>query len=278
MKQNSKSNYCPCCAYLIAAFTLIISFFCWTNVVTSWYIASVLNERGVVVVAEREVFPVVVEKLHAAAKEEESVFEKLSASLLNNRKEPNKGEAKEEKEASSSAEATEDKKEEKDEFAQWELRSAYTLSIPKIGVYTSVYLPSRRYWDNKEWTLLEEQMQVGLTAGAVAYPHSARPGAKGNLIIAGHSSPPDERAEQSGNGHLFAQLPTLEAGDTISVLAGESFVDYEVTKIAVVSPNDTYILSQQRDDRILKLITCYPIGSTRDRWIVTAVRVSSGSK
>ena len=269
MKQNTKIYRCPCYAYLLAAFILIVSFFFWTSIVTSWYIASVLVERGVVIGGVEEVFHIEEANLHASAQKEElpavEQASPLTASIIN---------IKEEQETIEE----EWEVEEKDELSQWELRSAYTLSIPKIGVYTSVYLPSRRYWDNQEWELLEEQMQVGLTEGAVAYPHSARPGTRGNLIIAGHSSPPDDRAKQSDNGRLFAKLPALENGDTISVLAGESFVDYEVTNIAVVSPNDTYILSQQRDKRVLKLITCYPIGSTRDRWIVTAERVSSGSK
>ena len=159
------------------------------------------------------------------------------------------------------------------DFDTWELRNVYNLSIPKINVHTQVSLPSKTYWDAKEWELLEEQMQVGLAAGAVAYPHSPRPGGRGNLIIAGHSSPPDERARSGGHGRLFERLPELDEGDTISVTAGSKFVDYEVTGIEIVSPSQTQILAQQSASAQLKLITCYPIGSTRDRWVVTAQKV-----
>jgi len=159
------------------------------------------------------------------------------------------------------------------EFDTWELHNAYSLSIPKIGVHTNVSLPSRTYWDAQEWTLLEEQMQIGLSAGAVAYPHSVRPGRRGNVIIAGHSSPPDARAASKGHGSLFERLPELDEGDIISVVAGKTFVDYKVTSIQIVSPTKTDILAQQNTASQLKLITCYPIGTTRDRWVVTAERV-----
>lgn len=165
---------------------------------------------------------------------------------------------------------------EESELQEWGLAPAYTLSIPKIGVRTSVFQPVRTYWDRMEWSLLEEQMQVGLSYGAVAYPHSVQPGRRGSIIIAGHSSPPNARAQQSAYGWLFRKLPELEEGDTISILRGENFVDYTVESIAVVSASATGILEQQARQSVLKLITCYPIGTTKERWVVTAVQANAG--
>jgi len=153
----------------------------------------------------------------------------------------------------------------------WEVRKLYTLSIPEIGVRVPVSVPSRRYWDAKAWDLLEEQMQVGLLDGAVAYPHSADPGALGTLIVAGHSSPPTELAAASAYGNVFAKLPSLTEGDEIHVQIGNRSNVYRVQRTEIFTASDTYILAQQDDEKLLKLITCYPIGTSKDRWVITAV-------
>lgn len=160
---------------------------------------------------------------------------------------------------------------ETDEISQWEVRNAYSLSIPSLGVRTPVLLPSMRFWENRQWNLLEEQMQIALYYGSVAYPHSVRPGDTGTLIIAGHSSPPNERAAESSFGSLFERVPELSPGDEVIVTENGERLTYIVTESIIVSPTNTDILRQQNDKSIVKLITCYPIGTTRDRMIVTAV-------
>jgi len=156
------------------------------------------------------------------------------------------------------------------ELAQWGLRRGFSISIPAIQVRAPVLIPSRRFWDGGKWDLLEEQMQVGLNFGAVEYPHSVQPGKAGSLIIAGHSSPPDSAAESGGYGHLFARLPELRAGDTIAITAGGETLTYVVEDAVVVAPQETSVLNQHESESVLKLITCYPIGTTRDRLVVIA--------
>ena len=254
-------------SYVCAVSAIILSFGFWTWIVTVWCIGALGTIRGENVVLSRQeeaVSPapitasLLVQESRLAAEEEQKT-EPLhpSAPIL-----PSEGEV---------SDATEET-----ELQKWGLSPAYTLSIPKIGIRTSVYQPARTYWDRQEWNLMEEQMQVGLSYGAVAYPHSVQPGRRGAVIIAGHSSPPDERAMQSAYGWLFRKLPELEEGDTISILRGENFVDYTVESIAVVSPGATEILAQQTKQPVLKLITCYPIGTAKERWVVTAVQANAG--
>lgn len=159
------------------------------------------------------------------------------------------------------------------ELRHWELANAYTLSIPSIGVKTPVLLPSRRYWDNRDWSLLEQQMQVALSHGTVAYPHSVLPGQHGSLIVAGHSSPPHERAEMSEYGDIFARIPELTEGEKLTVAFGNDTLDYVVDSIRIVDPQDTAVLKQDTSLEELRIITCYPVGTTKDRMIVTARRV-----
>jgi len=157
-----------------------------------------------------------------------------------------------------------------DKRAQWGLTHRYELAIPSLGVRVPVYVPDRKFWDAAQWDLLEEQMQVGLLYGAVAYPHSVAPGSPGALIIAGHSSPPNDRAEESVYGKIFARLPELQTGSEVSVRYGTTSVRYVVENIKVVPARDTSILVGDSRDHLLKLITCYPVGSVKDRLVITA--------
>ncbi|MDD5751509.1 MAG: sortase [Candidatus Peribacteraceae bacterium] len=157
-----------------------------------------------------------------------------------------------------------------DERAQWGVTRRYELVIPSLSVRVPVYVPERTYWDARSWELLEQQMQVGLLYGAVAYPHSVAPGAAGALIIAGHSSPPTARAEESVYGSIFARLPDIEEGSEVLVRYGTTTARYIVETATVVSASDTSILAVDDAGAVLKLITCYPVGSVKDRLVVQA--------
>lgn len=156
-----------------------------------------------------------------------------------------------------------------EELTQWELTPVWTIAIPSLGIRAPVLLPSMQNWSSRAWGILEEQMQIGLNHGTVAYPHSSAPGTNGNLIVAGHSSPPTRSAEQSAFGSVFARLPEIGIGEEIQV----SSARYVVQEKFVVSPQETSILEQQHDESILKLITCYPVGTTKERMIVLAKKI-----
>jgi LPXTG-site transpeptidase (sortase) family protein len=159
------------------------------------------------------------------------------------------------------------------ELEQWELKRAWSIAVPALGIRAPVMLPSLKYWSSQAWELMEEQMQVGLNHGTVAYPHSSGPGGNGSLIIAGHSSPPTLSAEQSIYGDVFARLPEIEVGQEITITTNASPITYRVEEKMIVSPKVTSILEQQTDDSILKLITCYPVGTTTSRMIIIAKKI-----
>jgi LPXTG-site transpeptidase (sortase) family protein len=242
-------------AYVLAAFALLSSFMLWTEVVAQYLLADIsivwtLPPMQEWVEEEEE------------ENDEDGIIHPAAVPQA-------------EKESIQEAEQEEENVEEvvpTGEQAHWELRNAYTLAIPSIGVRTPVVLPSLRYWDSQDWDFLEQQMQVGLSLGSVAYPHSALPGRRGTLIVAGHSSPPDARARESAYGHLFARLPELKIGQEITVTFGGETVTYIVENSQVVSSSETSILKQDRTGSILRLITCFPVGTTKDRLVVTARR------
>ncbi len=157
-----------------------------------------------------------------------------------------------------------------DEVSQWGLRHMWKMEVPSLGIEVPVYLPSRRYWDRQQWNLLEEQMQVGMNQGTVAYPHSVDPGMRGALLIAGHSSPPTESAKQSAFGNVFEKLPDITIGSSIFLDTDEGRMEYIVERTEIVSPEETDLLTQEYGSAQLKLITCFPVGTTKDRFVVVA--------
>lgn len=160
----------------------------------------------------------------------------------------------------------------KNALQAWELRRAFRISIPALGIRAPVLLPSRTHWDARNWELLEEQMQAGMLQGTVAYPHSSRPGAGGALFIAGHSSPPTLEAKESPYGTVFAALPNVDIGQEITITDDDERFTYIVTETFIVLAEDTGILEPGKEERTLTLITCYPVGTTRQRFVVRAKR------
>ena len=239
---------------IVATGSIALSFLLWTSVVTTLYV-----QRFTPVSKSVSVIP-----LHAAGVNLQTQQLTIHANV--------QAQVTEQEVSKHAAAPKHPHSQAQKEMDQWELQSAYTLSIPSLHIHTPVYMPSRTFWNDQKWDMLEEQMQTGLRSGAVAYPHSVRPGSTGTTIVAGHSSPPTTEANAFGNGHLFAQLPSISVGETVSVLSNGEYADYIVRNTEVVSPSQTSILQQQSTESVLKLITCYPVGTTQQRFVVTAVK------
>jgi sortase A len=94
-------------------------------------------------------------------------------------------------------------------------------------------------------------------------------GVPGNTVLSGHNT---------GNGEVFRDLYTLEAGDTITVYADGAPHTYSIDEILILPEagqplevrleNARYILPT--DDERLTLVTCHPYGSLRYRLLVIA--------
>lgn len=89
----------------------------------------------------------------------------------------------------------------------------------------------------------------------------------GNSFIFGHSS----RFTSSGSAYdnIFANLDRLKENDIIELSSGDSLQQYKVNRSQAVEANDTSVLHQGKE-RIITLMTCWPLGTTAKRWIVQA--------
>lgn len=117
-----------------------------------------------------------------------------------------------------------------------------------------------------------------LQHGVAQLKGTAHPGENGNVFIVGHSS---NLPWASGDyKQIFALLPNLEIGDTITVTYHNTAFEYRVVEKKVVMPDDSSVLNNTGDTR-LTLMTCVPIGTNLKREIIIAKplvpMISSGS-
>jgi LPXTG-site transpeptidase (sortase) family protein len=149
------------------------------------------------------------------------------------------------------------------------------LSYPSLGIAAPIGRPSLTHWKSRNWRGLEDQMQFGLLHGVVAYPHSPEWGGAGNIILAGHSAAPTLEARMSPYQAVLASLPDAKMGDRIELRNGMGEVTiYEVFDARVIPATETSILLQDTSTNELTIFTCYPVGTTKERFAVRARLVS----
>lgn len=143
------------------------------------------------------------------------------------------------------------------------------LVIPKLNINVPFKESeeARRYFVEEDWAGLEKQIQQDLEVGIVHYPFTADPGEVGNFFLTGHSSYYPGTPGRYKN--IFANLAQLVIGDkTVVFFNGKKFI-YTVSDVQVVQPSDTWVLDQPAGDFIARLMTCTPVGTAKNRLIVT---------
>ena len=104
-------------------------------------------------------------------------------------------------------------------------------------------------------------------AGASAYP-----GEVGNFVITGHSA--GDVYSSNPYKFIFSGLERLEDGDLIYVNYNSVRYTYRVVRKQVIDPSNVAALVIDTDKPMLTLVTCTPLGTSRNRLLVTAEQVS----
>ena len=147
-------------------------------------------------------------------------------------------------------------------------QAAPRIIIPKINVTAPVITDEKSYANDK--------VQVALRRGVVQYGSaSADPGQIGNMVIVGHSS--GQLWAPGDYKFVFTLLEKLGINDRIFVdFKGKRYI-YRVSATKVVPPTDLTVL-RPTDEPVLTLITCTPVGTSRDRLVITAKQISPDPK
>lgn len=137
------------------------------------------------------------------------------------------------------------------------------LYIPTINVSAPIVTDTKTY--------NQPQVQLALRRGVVQYGYSADPGQKGNIVIVGHSS---GLLWAPGNyKFVFTLLNKVAKNDRIFIdFKGQRYI-YRVDSTEVIAPTNISVL-QPTDQPRLTLITCTPVGTSKNRLVVFARQVS----
>lgn len=141
--------------------------------------------------------------------------------------------------------------------------NSVNLYVPKIGITAPVVYDEPSYLENK--------VQKALERGVVHYGTTAVPGQAGNIVMLGHSS---GQAWAPGDyKFVFTMLDKLQTGDRIILdYKGTRYI-FRVSGAKVVEPSDLSVVQPTKKPQ-LTLITCTPVGTDKQRLVVTAEQVS----
>jgi len=109
--------------------------------------------------------------------------------------------------------------------------------------------------------------QAALWLGAWLWPDGSQPGQIGNTVIFGHRF----RYLPPLSNTLF-KLDRVTIGDPITVVWHGTTYTYRVLGSRVIEPTDLSVLAASSDERIT-IITCTPVFSTKQRLVITAIRI-----
>lgn len=174
---------------------------------------------------------------------------------------------------------TQKKKDTRKEYPQIDLQVSppdNRLIIPKIGKNIPIVNMDSELDLNVLPGEFEGKVQESLRGGVLHYPGTAEPGQYGNAFITGHSSyyPWDPGQYKD----VFALLDKLEVGDIYYIYFKQKKYAYKVREKKVVSPVETSVLDQPKEEKISTLMTCTPVGTAINRLIIVAEQFNEKGK
>lgn len=134
----------------------------------------------------------------------------------------------------------------------------YTVDIPRLNIKNAVV------------TIGGSDLKKTL----VQYGGTANPGEYGSTIIFGHSILREfyNPAESNPGRYIsiFSTIMTLSKGDDMHINFDGIDYTYQVVDKYVISPTQVEVLQQRYDRQTIKLITCTPEGTYKERGVVEA--------
>ena len=144
------------------------------------------------------------------------------------------------------------------------------LMIPKLNIEVPVVFGTKN--DVKS-------MNVAMDKGVAHFSvpgASATPGQIGNFVISGHSA--GNIYQQSNYKFIFSGLTRMKEGDLVYMDYKNTRYTYKVTDTKTVKPTDVASLKKIANDNqgkpMITLITCVPLGTSRERLLVYGEQIS----
>ncbi|MDP2684687.1 MAG: sortase [bacterium] len=136
------------------------------------------------------------------------------------------------------------------------------IYIPDVGIDAPVVYITQEQNN-------ETDHQTALANGVVHYPGTAKPGEYGNAYIFGHSS--DYFWKEGNYKQIFKPLIDIPLDTVIKITDEEGkLYYYKVIETKIVGPDETSVLEQDYERKLLTLQTSWPLGTALKRYLVIA--------
>jgi LPXTG-site transpeptidase (sortase) family protein len=150
-------------------------------------------------------------------------------------------------------------------ISNYDLNKPGVLSIPKLNLQVPLI-----------WSKDPADFDNDLSHGVIHYPGTALPGEQGIMYVSGHSS--DYIWKKDPFAQIFTRLNYLKPGDDIFIEVygadGKTYnYRYQVTAQHTYKPDDQAQFIDY-SGKTLNLSTCWPIGTQKDRLVISAKQVS----
>ncbi len=154
-----------------------------------------------------------------------------------------------------------------------------TVTLTKVSVENKLIIPKLNVDVPLNFGIGLDSVMEAMNHGVVHYRvngASAFPGEVGNFVVMGHSAGDVYSSNQYK--FIFSGLERLEEGDIMYVHYNSTRYTYRMVGNEIIWPTEVSKLIIDTDKPIMTLVTCWPLGTSRQRLLIRAEQISPSTE
>ncbi|MBQ3294251.1 class E sortase [Candidatus Saccharibacteria bacterium] len=154
-----------------------------------------------------------------------------------------------------------------------------TVTLTKVSAENKLIIPKLNVDVPINFGVSTSDVMEAMNHGVAHYRingASAYPGEVGNFVIMGHSAGDIYSSNQYK--FIFSGLERLEVGDIIYVHYNSVRYTYKMVGNEIIWPTEVSKLVIDTDKPMMTLVTCWPLGTSRQRLLISAEQISPSTE
>ena len=154
-----------------------------------------------------------------------------------------------------------------------------TVTLTKVSAENKLIIPKLNVDVPINFGVSTSDVMEAMNHGVAHYRingASAYPGEVGNFVVMGHSAGDIYSSNQYK--FIFSGLERLEVGDIIYVHYNSVRYTYKMVGNEIIWPTEVSKLVIDTDKPMMTLVTCWPLGTSRQRLLISAEQISPSTE
>lgn len=154
-----------------------------------------------------------------------------------------------------------------------------TVTLTKVSAENKLIIPKLNIDAPINFDISISEVMEAMNHGVAHYRingASAYPGEVGNFVVMGHSAGDIYSSNQYK--FIFSGLERLEAGDIMYVHYNSVRYTYKMVGREIIWPTEVSKLVINTDKPIMTLVTCWPLGTSRQRLLISAEQIGPSTE